>query len=137
MLQAAYEPIHGYLAVTVCILGILFNLVNILVLTHKDMRSNPINLLLTGIAVADMLVMMEYIPFAVHMYLLEERSLEQEVGGFQYVWKYRLKRRKRWKFLALSSFQYSLISKCQNIKHSQGILINRSKVGPVSQQQFG
>lgn len=45
------------------------------------MRSNPINLLLTGIAVADMLVMMEYVPFAVHMYLLQERSLEQQVGA--------------------------------------------------------
>ena len=43
------------------------------------MRANPINLLLTGIAVADMLVMMDYVPFAVHMYLLEDRNLEEEV----------------------------------------------------------
>ena len=37
------------------------------------MRANPINLLLTGIAVADMLVMLEYIPFATHMYVMEDR----------------------------------------------------------------
>ena len=37
------------------------------------MRANPINLLLTGIAVADMLVMVEYIPFATHMYVMEDR----------------------------------------------------------------
>ena len=43
------------------------------------MRTNPINLLLTGIAVADMLVMLEYVPFAAHMYLLKERPLQQEV----------------------------------------------------------
>ena len=36
------------------------------------MRSNPINLILTSIAVADMLVMLEYIPFATHMYLLKD-----------------------------------------------------------------
>ena len=56
-------------------------MINILVLTHKDMRSNPINLILTGIAVADMMVMVEYIPFAIHMYLLDEsyRSLEEQV----------------------------------------------------------
>ena len=35
MFQEVYEPIHGYLAVTVCVLGTLFNVVNILVLTHK------------------------------------------------------------------------------------------------------
>ena len=78
-----YEPLHGYLAVAVCVLGTLFNMINILVLTHKDMRSNPINILLTGIAVADILVMLEYIPFATHMYLLQGdfdfRSLEEKV----------------------------------------------------------
>ena len=35
------------------------------------MRRNPINLILTGIAVADLLMMLEYIPFAAHMYLLK------------------------------------------------------------------
>ena len=48
-------------------------MVNILVLTHKDMKSNPINLILTGIAVADCLVMLEYIPFNIHMYLLDDQ----------------------------------------------------------------
>ena len=37
----------------------------------RDMRRNPINLILTGIAVADLLMMIEYIPFAAHMYLLK------------------------------------------------------------------
>ena len=66
---------------TVCTLGTIFNIMNILVLTHKDMRSNPINLLLTGIAVADMMVMVEYIPFAFHMYLFQGkyRSMEEKV----------------------------------------------------------
>jgi ABC-type Fe3+-siderophore transport system permease subunit len=77
-----YEPLHGYLAVGVCVLGCMFNMVNILVLTHKDMRTNPINLLLTGIAVADMMVMMEYIPFAIHMYLFQgtPRTMEEKVS---------------------------------------------------------
>ena len=79
--QAIYEPTHGFLAIPLCILGTLFNMINIIVLTHKDMRSNPINLILTGIAIADMMVMVEYIPFAIHMYLLDEsyRSLEEQV----------------------------------------------------------
>ena len=80
-LQSFYKPLHGYFALTVCILGIIFNMMNILVLTHKDMKTNPINLFLTGIAVADMMVMLDYIPFAVHMYLLpgKARSMEEKV----------------------------------------------------------
>ena len=55
----------------VCVLGTLFNIANILVLTHKDMR-NPVNMILTGMAVADCLVMIEYIPFIVHMRRLND-----------------------------------------------------------------
>ena len=58
----------------VCILGTLFNLANILVLTHRDMR-NPVNMILTGIAVADCLVMIEYIPFIIHMRRLNDSEI--------------------------------------------------------------
>ena len=79
--QESYQPIHGTLALLVCFLGTLFNIVNIMVLTHKDMRTNPINLILTGIAVADCLVMVEYIPFSIHMYLLDDqnRKIDEKV----------------------------------------------------------
>ena len=56
---------------------LLLNMMNLLVLTHKDMRSNPINLILTGIAVADCLVMMEHIPFTIHMYLMDKMERDQ------------------------------------------------------------
>ena len=60
--------------------GTLFNLANILVLTHKDMR-NPVNMILTAIAVADCLNNFEYIPFTVHMniYDVEGRDKEEKV----------------------------------------------------------
>ena len=61
----------------VCVLGTLFNLANILVLTHRDMR-NPVNMILTGIAVADCLVMIEYIPFTIHMRRLDDSSIPKE-----------------------------------------------------------
>ena len=84
LLQEFYHPIHGWLAMLVCILGTLFNLANILVLTHRDMR-NPVNMILTGMAVADFLNNFEYIPFTAHMNLLdtEARSIEDEVSGEQ------------------------------------------------------
>ena len=79
--KEAYIPIHGYLAIITCLLGTIFNMLNIMVLTGKHMRSNPINLILTGIALADIVLMLEYVPFTVHMYLIsaDERPLDQKV----------------------------------------------------------
>ena len=74
--QEFYHPIHGWLAMLVCMVGTLFNLANILVLTHKDMR-NPVNMILTGIAVADCLVMIEYIPFIIHMWRLKSEAIDK------------------------------------------------------------
>ena len=74
--QEFYPPIHGWLAMLVCVVGTLFNLANILVLTHKDMR-NPVNMILTGIAVADCLVMIEYIPFIIHMWRLKSEDIDK------------------------------------------------------------
>ena len=76
-LQEWYPSIHGWLAMLVCILGTLFNVANILVLTHKDMR-NPVNMILTGIAVADCLIMIEYIPFIIHMWRLHDTEIPKE-----------------------------------------------------------
>jgi hypothetical protein len=43
-----YRHIHGYLSLVVCIVGIIFNLLNIAVLTRKEMNGSPINRILTG-----------------------------------------------------------------------------------------
>ena len=59
-------------------MGMVFNIINLQVFMHKDMRSNPINLILSGIAVADCLVLVEYIPFTIHMYIMDDQTREQD-----------------------------------------------------------
>nr|XP_040569440.1 G-protein coupled receptor dmsr-1-like [Lepeophtheirus salmonis] len=81
----SYRKIHGWLSISVCIFGTIANLLNIAILTRKEMNSSPINLILTGIAIADMLVMIEYIPFTLHRNLLTGRSKEVE-----YSWEFSL-----------------------------------------------
>ena len=44
-----YSKQHGYVSLTVCIFGIVANLLNILVLTRKEMNQSPINKILAGI----------------------------------------------------------------------------------------
>ncbi|XP_023166664.1 sex peptide receptor-like [Drosophila hydei] len=71
-----YKYIHGYFSLIVCILGTLANTLNIIVLTRREMRS-PTNAILTGLAVADLAVMLEYMPYTVHDYILSA-SLPRE-----------------------------------------------------------
>ncbi|KAG8190887.1 hypothetical protein JTE90_010312 [Oedothorax gibbosus] len=78
----SYGSVHGYLTFLVCIFGITANVLNIIVLTRKSMVS-PTNAILTGLAVADMLVMSSYLPFTVHNYIRQDLT-EQE--KFSYGW---------------------------------------------------
>ncbi|KPJ09634.1 putative G-protein coupled receptor B0563.6 [Papilio machaon] len=65
-----YNGIHGYVSLLVCTIGVLANSMNIAVLTRKDMAAAPINRLLKWLAVADVFVMVEYVPFAIYKYLV-------------------------------------------------------------------
>ncbi|XP_049765773.1 G-protein coupled receptor dmsr-1-like [Schistocerca cancellata] len=68
--HAGYKQVHGYFSLLVCVFGSVANSLNIAVLTRREMVS-PTNSILTGLAVADLLVMVEYVPYALHMYLLK------------------------------------------------------------------
>ncbi|KAH8272388.1 hypothetical protein KR018_002418, partial [Drosophila ironensis] len=72
----SYKNMHGYVSLVVCILGTIANTLNIIVLTRREMRS-PTNAILTGLAVADLAVMLEYIPYTIHDYILTD-SLPRE-----------------------------------------------------------
>ncbi|XP_037962349.2 G-protein coupled receptor dmsr-1-like [Plutella xylostella] len=66
----AYNSIHGYISIIVCTVGILANLLNVAVLTRRELAAAPINRLLKWLAVADVFVMLEYVPFVVYRYLI-------------------------------------------------------------------
>ncbi|XP_037962098.2 G-protein coupled receptor dmsr-1 [Plutella xylostella] len=66
----AYNSIHGYISLMVCFFGSLANALNVAVLTRRELAAAPINRLLKWLAVADVFVMLEYIPFVVYRYLI-------------------------------------------------------------------
>ncbi|XP_065368274.1 G-protein coupled receptor dmsr-1 [Calliphora vicina] len=78
----AYNGIHGYVALMICIFGTIANILNIMVLTKKDMAKAPINKILKWLAVADMFVMIEYIPFASYQYIY----MKPGEKDFSYAW---------------------------------------------------
>lgn len=65
--QKHYIPVHGVLAPVVCVLGIIANCLNIVVLTRKNMVS-PTNTLLAALAISDGLTMAAYFPYAILNY---------------------------------------------------------------------
>ena len=65
--SAWYQRIHGYISLAACTFGSTSNAMNIAVLTRRALIS-PTNLLLTALAVADMLTMVFYIPYAAYFY---------------------------------------------------------------------
>ncbi|KAK3603463.1 hypothetical protein CHS0354_030303, partial [Potamilus streckersoni] len=67
--QESYRPIHGYLAAIVCVFGVIANILNIIILTRKNMISST-NIILTGLAISDGLTMALYFPYALQMYVI-------------------------------------------------------------------
>lgn len=61
----AYSPIHGYLSLVVCVFGVFSNIMTVVVLTRREMWS-PTNAILVGIAMANLMVNLDYIPFTIH-----------------------------------------------------------------------
>ena len=81
----SYSKIHGYVSIIVCLVSIIVNFVNVIVLTRKNMISTT-NTLLTGIAVVDIFKMIFYIVFALKFSLFgnleEDKTLEWAIFLF-------------------------------------------------------
>ena len=82
-----YRPLHGYLAAIVCAFGIIANILNIVVLTRRNMISAT-NCILTGLAVSDGLTMVAYFPFALRFYCLygtEPTAERNNLGAIRFL----------------------------------------------------
>lgn len=64
------NKMSSFTLLQVCLFGSLANALNVAVLTRRDLASAPINRLLKWLAVADVFVMLEYVPFAIYRYLV-------------------------------------------------------------------
>ncbi|XP_065204439.1 G-protein coupled receptor dmsr-1-like [Planococcus citri] len=65
------ENMHGCISITICFIGSIFNLLNLLVFTRKAMIS-PVNLIFTHSALVDFLVLLARIPFVWMLYIQDQ-----------------------------------------------------------------
>ena len=74
VMSVEYAQYHGYVAALVCVFGIIANLANIVVLTRNNMITST-NIILTWLAVADLMTMMSYFPVSIHFYIMADWRL--------------------------------------------------------------
>ncbi len=77
-----YMGIHGYASIVICVFGIISNIMNIIVLTRRNMIT-PTNYLLTALAIADMMTMISYLPYATYFYCYAK---PEHTYGHRYGW---------------------------------------------------
>ncbi|XP_069994886.1 G-protein coupled receptor dmsr-1-like [Penaeus vannamei] len=74
-MRTSYKMVHGCMSLAVCVFGSIANIINMVVLTRRSMVS-PTNAILTALAIADLLVMVVYLPYTMHVYVWVPRAIE-------------------------------------------------------------
>ncbi|XP_065209202.1 G-protein coupled receptor dmsr-1-like [Planococcus citri] len=78
------DNINGYASVTICIIGVILNSLNLLVFTRKTMISPP-NFIFTNLAMIDFLALSARIPL-VWLKYVQNNDYESETKGRSYEW---------------------------------------------------
>ena len=71
----SYGNAHGYVGLSVAVIGVAANAANIGVLTRPHMKSCT-NLLLTALAIADLLTVASFLPIYPHFYIWRQSDAE-------------------------------------------------------------
>lgn len=98
---------YFYINLIICVFGSIANVINICVLRSKQMQSST-NCILTGLALSDLLVMLQYIPFTVHRYYKNMNRIKPDLH-FSHAWAV------FYKFHALFTIVCHFISCCLTI----------------------
>jgi high-affinity Fe2+/Pb2+ permease len=69
-----YGSIHGILCLILCLFGILFNCLHVIVLTRQNMRNSAVNIVMCFIALADIGTMASYLIYLLHFVLNNQFS---------------------------------------------------------------
>ena len=79
---SSYANVHGYVSISVCVAGAVSTGLSLVVLSRPELAA-PTSSLLSALAAADALVMLEYVPFSLHQYVMVDRP---QAERFSYAW---------------------------------------------------
>ncbi|CAH8852711.1 unnamed protein product [Trichobilharzia szidati] len=81
-----FSKIHGPLSLAVCTFGIPANLLNIIVLTRRELAQTATNHLLLWLAFADLLLMIMYAPCLYHFFILHPHPMKPPIYTPSKLW---------------------------------------------------
>ena len=70
-----YDGVHGYIAIPICCLGIIFNVVNIVGWSNQP-RTTAANVVLRLLSLVDLLVVATYLPIAIYIFEMTDPSTQ-------------------------------------------------------------
>ncbi|KAI3386632.1 hypothetical protein SNEBB_002303 [Seison nebaliae] len=84
-LNRSYRPYHATVSLVVCILGLVLNTLNIIVLSKKEMR-NPTNTLLNGLAVSDLVTICTFLIYTTHQRQIVNNDFLTFLKSYNFLW---------------------------------------------------
>ncbi|XP_063438351.1 G-protein coupled receptor dmsr-1-like [Mytilus trossulus] len=127
-----YSQYHGYISSFICLFGVVSNILNIIVLTRKHMIS-PTNLILTALALADVMTMSVYLVYALYLYVF---TLPRDTYGHSKGWMYFVvvnnlvvitcHNMAMWLTVSLAVFRYIFV--CHHVVANQLCSLERAKL---------
>lgn len=127
-----YENYHGYVSLCVCVVGVVCNAFNVVVLTRKDLM-NPTSYLLTALAVSDLLTMLSCIPFSVQFHILYGSHPSPDRNHFRWIvfqlfhvnFSLTTHTVSIWLGVVISGFRYSFVRSSADSAASATLLVRR------------
>lgn len=127
-----YSTYHGYISSSICVFGVVSNILNIIVLTRRHMIS-PTNLILTALALADVMTMSVYLVYALYFYVF---TFPRDVYGHSKGWMYFVvvnnlvvitcHNMAMWLTVSLAVFRYIFV--CHHVVANQLCSLERAKL---------
>jgi len=74
----SYGEKHGWIAASISSFGILFNILNLIILNRKKLSKSIVNKILIAIAFCDSITMIVYLPYCIHFYILNTNTISFE-----------------------------------------------------------
>jgi hypothetical protein len=86
--SSKYSSNHGWISSIICSIGIFLNILNVIILRRKNLTTCSVNSILISIAFCDSIIMIVYLPYCIHYYILNKNLIYSDLDSNRdtYIW---------------------------------------------------
>jgi hypothetical protein len=79
--SSKYSSYHGWISSVICSIGIFLNILNVIILRRKNLTKCSVNSILISIAFCDSIIMIVYLPYCIHYYILNKNPIYSDLDS--------------------------------------------------------